>query len=77
MSQKQQAILITPPLFIKDYTRETEVFHGLKCTGCSGNGWYWKENNHGECYKNPCRHCGGTGKLKAVVTIEYKPDKEG
>lgn len=76
MSYRQQALLISPPLFIKDHTQEREVFHGLCCPACSGNGWHWKENDFGERYKDSCRHCGGTGKLKAVVTIEYKPDKE-
>ncbi|WP_196039100.1 hypothetical protein [Bacteroides nordii] len=75
MSKNIAALLITPPLFIKEFTRETEVFHGLTCTACCGNGWHWKEDKYGERYKNNCHHCGGTGKLKAVVTIEYGPDK--
>lgn len=76
MSKRIHALLITPPLFIKEFTRETEVFHGLPCPACCGNGWYWAEDNFGERYKNPCRYCAGTGKLKAVVTTEYKPDKD-
>lgn len=75
MSKQIQVLLVEPPSFIKEFTHETKTFHDLPCPACCENGYHWAEDCFGERYKNPCRHCAGTGKLKAVVTIEYKPDK--
>lgn len=75
MSTKQQALLLTSPLFSDEHPKEREEFTGFPCNNCQGNGWHRKYNNEGEWVKVPCRVCGGTGKLKAIVTIQWLPDK--
>ncbi|WP_042373711.1 hypothetical protein [Bacteroides neonati] len=74
MSKKQQALILSAPLFGDVHPKEQQEFNGFPCSGCQGNGWHWKENKYGDRIKEPCSVCGGTGKLKAVVTIEWKAD---
>nr|DAF08533.1 MAG TPA: protein of unknown function (DUF5351) [Caudoviricetes sp.] len=45
---------------------------GHVCTYCQGNGYHWQENCYRERYKQECCICKGSGKLDAVVTIEWK-----
>lgn len=76
MSRKQQGMLLSAPLFGDIHCQEREEFHGFPCTYCSGNGWYWATSMIGEeSYKEDCKICGGSGRLKAVVTVEWKADK--
>ena len=74
MSKKVNNLLIQPPLFLKEAAREQEIFHGMKCTHCHGNGFFWQNNAYGEREKIPCTVCKGTKRLKAVVTIEWQAD---
>lgn len=74
MSERQNGVLITAPLF--GIGREQEVFTGYSCGYCQGNGWFWNPDVIHERVKMPCPQCGGTGKVKAVVTIEWRPDGE-
>lgn len=71
MSAKQQALLLSPPLFPDEYPTEEEVFHGIPCAHCHGNGWFW-----GMDEKRNCPVCKGTGILKAVVTVSWEPDEK-
>nr|DAU82153.1 MAG TPA: protein of unknown function (DUF5351) [Caudoviricetes sp.] len=52
----------------------TEVLEsrGHACSYCQGNGYFWQENVYRERYKQECCICKGSGKLDAVVTIEWK-----
>lgn len=69
MSLKKQIIEITPPGRI-----ETEVLisHPQPCGYCRGNGWHWGSNYR----KVPCPDCGGSGEVRAMVTIKWEPVKK-
>ena len=75
MSVKQNGVLITAPLF--GTGRETVgEFLGYSCGYCQGNGWLWNPEVIHERVKMPCPKCGGTGKVKGIVTVEWVPDGE-
>lgn len=75
MSEKQNGVLITAPLF--GTGRETVgEFPGYTCGHCRGNGYFLDPDIVTERVKKPCPSCGGTGKVKAVVTIDWIPDGE-
>ena len=54
-----------------------EIFYsnGHQCTYCSGNGYFWSEDEHGEPYQKECPICKGNGKLNAVITVEWSANK--
>lgn len=56
--------------------RRTErvLSRGHKCPYCQGNGYFWQEDDWDERYKKECPICKGSGKLDAVITIEWKAD---
>ena len=75
MSEKQNGVLITAPLF--GTGRETVgEFNGYTCGHYQGNGYFLDSDIITERVKKPCPSCGGTGKVKAVVTIDWIPDGE-
>ena len=75
MSKKQNGVLVTAPLF--GTGRETVgEFPGHSCGYCQGNGWLWDSEIIHERVKMPCPKCGGTGKVKGIVTVEWVPDGE-
>ena len=47
---------------------------GNRCSYCHGNGFFWGEEQR-ERVKADCPVCKGSGKLDAVITIEWKPAK--
>lgn len=76
MSKKQQSLLLSVPLFMGELQVEREVFLGFKCATCCGNGWYWGEDEKsGERVKVTCKICKGSGRLKAVVIVEWVAEK--
>lgn len=74
MSKKQPTLLITPPLFPAETPVEREEFHGIPCTCCHGNGWFWGMDGRLERIKQVCPVCKGRKKLKAIVTIQWVAD---
>lgn len=75
MSNKNQFITITPPLFLNEGGRMERLNSlGHKCSYCHGNGWFWGVEGR-ERVKVDCPVCEGSGKLNAAITIEWKPDK--
>lgn len=76
MSRQQQALLITPPLFPKEHPYEMDTFFGFKCSYCHGNGWIPAIGERNECERKDCPVCKGSGRLKAVVTTKWMPDKK-
>lgn len=77
MSKKQQVFLLSAPLFAGEHRTEREEFTGFECATCCGNGWHWQDDENGERVKIPCRVCEGSGKLRAVVRVEWLPDAKG
>lgn len=75
MSKKQNGVLITAPLFGTG-KEAPEEFRGYSCGACQGNGWYWDWETYRDATKKTCAACGGTGQVKAVVTVEWFPDGE-
>lgn len=75
MSQKQNGVLITAPLF--GTGKETVgQFGGYACGYCQGNGYFLDPEIINERVMKPCPKCGGTGKVKGIVTVEWIPDGE-
>lgn len=75
MSKRQNGVLITAPLF--GTGRETlGEFPGYSCGYCQGNGWFLDAEVITERVKTPCPKCGGTGRVKGIVTVEWVPDGE-
>ena len=73
MSKEKRTIEIAPRL-MSPGGRMTEVLEscGHACSYCQGNGYFGQENVYRERYKQECCICKGSGKLDAVVTIEWK-----
>lgn len=75
MSVRQNGVLITAPLFGTG-REKPEEFTGYSCGLCQGNGYVLDADVITERVKKPCPSCGGTGRVKAVVTVEWVPDGE-
>lgn len=76
MSVKDDIIKIIPPAFIRDGNmKETIHSNGHSCGYCHGNGFFLGEQLR-EYVKKNCPVCNGSGKLDAVITIEWKPSKK-
>lgn len=65
-------ILRLYPTVTESHKEELAPDVTFPCPYCSGNGWHWASDGS-ERYKNPCRHCKGSGKMKAKVTILWEP----
>lgn len=76
MSVKNDIIKVTPPVFVGDGNmKETITSNGHLCEYCHGNGFFWSEILR-ERVKTDCPVCKGSGKLNALITIEWKPSKQ-
>jgi hypothetical protein len=76
MSKVNKVIWITPPMFLNINSKESQTSGGHKCSYCQGNGFFWAvKEGVKERYKEACPVCGGNGKLKAAITIEWLPDE--
>ncbi len=77
MSKERRMIEIAPGR-MGPGGRMTEMIEsrGHKCPYCQGNGYLWQEDERWERYKMPCPVCHGSGRLDAVVTIEWKASEE-
>lgn len=73
MSEIVHTIRIASPELIGSGNMK-EVIHSSahRCDYCHGNGFFWGERCR-ERVKEACPVCGGSGKLDAVITIEWKP----
>ncbi len=69
MSQTKVQLELSPS---KNMATEHIRKGGFDCPQCCGNGWHWAEDGFGERYKEPCKHCHGSGKVSAEITIEWK-----
>lgn len=76
MSVKNDIIQITPPDYVGvGNLKEFITSSGHTCVYCHGNGFFWSEELW-ERVKIPCPVCSGSGKLDAVITIEWKLSKQ-
>lgn len=73
MSKKETTIRIEPPGRIHT---EGFVSGGHRCRYCGGRGGFPKEGPDGTT-EEVCHDCRGTGEVRAVVTVEWKPAAEG
>ena len=75
MSKNNQVITISPPMFIGEGNQKESISSkGHRCSYCHGNGFFWGEEQR-ERVKVDCPVCKGSGKLDAVITIEWQPAK--
>ena len=73
MSKERRMIEIAPGLMSPgSRMSETIESRGYNCPYCHGNGYHWQEDEWQECYKKECPICRGSGKLDAVITVEWK-----
>lgn len=84
MSRKATTIEIkSPDVFIPNRSKnlvgvnskETFYSNGHQCSYCKGSGYFWCDDEQGESYKKECPACEGSGKLNAVITVEWKASK--
>jgi len=77
MSRERRYIEIASGIFQGEgKDRERIISRGHRCDYCSGNGYFWGLDADGEHVKQPCRRCKGSGKLDAVITIEWQPSNK-
>ena len=72
MSKQQHIISVTAP----DYQtiRENMTLRNFTCPVCNGKGSFSEQTGRDEWETTVCDYCDGTGKVKAVVEIDWKPD---
>ena len=63
-------------LFIDKYTPKTEVVkaRGFICPSCNGSGGFQEEIGRDDYRWKTCPRCDGTGRMRAVVTVDWKAD---
>ena len=73
MSKERRMIEIMPGLMSPGGRMVDRIeSRGHSCPYCQGNGYHWQEDVWGERYKQECPICKGSGKLDAVIIIEWK-----
>ncbi|GAB6394634.1 MAG: hypothetical protein MdMp024_0946 [Bacteroidales bacterium] len=73
MGGKKYVIMVEPPSASCMNSEQFE-FHLLTCPDCRGRGNRVVYVNRKDAETVPCERCAGTGKLKAVVDINYLPE---
>lgn len=63
---------IKPPLY--EQVRENETVSNFKCPKCNGRCGFTEEVGRNEYRDKTCDYCDGTGKIKAEILINWKPD---
>lgn len=72
MSKQAHTIEVVPPRFQE--IRENMAFRGYRCPKCNGRGGFSEKTGFNEHSTKECDYCEGTGKVKAEVQINWKPD---
>ena len=70
MSEIVRQIELRPPSV--NAKEERIVSKGHDCEYCQGNGCFVGCNYKGQFENDPCPICGGSGKVDAVINIEWK-----
>ena len=71
MSKKSETIILEPEERIR---KEGFRSRPMTCPYCRGKGWLYSGQQDPETI--PCPDCEGTGEVIALVTIDWKPNKE-
>ena len=74
MSEMKHILEISPDLY--GTQTETRYASGFTCSRCSGQGGFRDTTGHNERSFTPWDHCDGTGKVRAVITVEWEADYE-
>ena len=76
MSKEKRIIEITPGRLSPGGRMADRIeSRGHCCPYCQGNGYHWQEDKWQERYKHECQICKGSGRLDAVITIEWKSEE--
>ncbi len=71
MSRKRTMIVVEPDGRIH---KEAFMTAPMTCPYCNGRGWFY--TNQQEPETEICPDCQGSGEVVAMVTIDWKPNKE-
>lgn len=71
MSKRREMIMLEPEGRIH---KEAICSHPMTCPYCNGRG-YFPANKH-QPWETTCPDCEGTGEVIALVTIDWKPNKQ-
>lgn len=71
MSKRKEMIVIEPDGRIR---KEAFCTRPMLCPYCGGKGWFYTHRQDPET--EPCPDCEGSGEVIALVTIDWKPNKE-
>lgn len=72
MSTQKRIIEVVPPHFQEVW--EKLVLPGYRCPVCGGQGGSSEQIGFNKYKETKCDYCQGTGKVKAEVQINWKPD---
>ena len=77
MSKERRMIEIAPG-YMTPGGRMEEHFLSRShvCSYCQGNGYHWQENCYRERYKQGCPVCKGSGRLDAVISIQWRASND-
>ena len=72
MSELKHTLDITPPA--DKGLVEKKAVRNLECPTCHGTGGFKDGRGHNDDHYTECAQCDGTGKVKAIITVEWAPD---
>lgn len=73
MSVQEHVVRICPPEH--EVPEERYHFGNYTCPSCNGRGCFTEETGRDEFKSVACRRCGGTGKVRAEVSVRWLPDE--
>lgn len=72
MSELKSFLEVKPPLY--EQIRENKTVGNITCPKCNGRCGFQEETGRNEYRNTTCDYCEGTGKVKAEILINWKPD---
>lgn len=72
MSTQKRIIEVIPPLYQKVWEKMT--LNDYRCPLCGGQGGRSEQIGFNKYEETKCDYCDGTGKVKAEIQIDWKPD---
>lgn len=73
MSRRKEILIIEPGGRIG---KEAFCTGPMVCPYCNGRGWFHTDRPEPERERETCPDCEGSGEVIALVTIDWKPNKE-